>query len=543
MRVEAGGFLDVVNLDTNVTTRHYYTGPPTVGGAVLVLDFQPPSHCSLSLPGCALDDQPLLTLGGDIVTDANITARWGGWRDVPSGVRGYVLSVYRLEVSGGQLLEGARLGTLAYNESGEIAYEDSFQLPIEGAYSVVLQTQDNAGNIRYSRRLLLYDNSSTLNIDPVAPLVVTSAVPQTNYLWQNSTQEAIAVSGEGHFYNSLLRFRDLLSPVGDGFNGSLMEDYDHPLTDGRYPRNGTRNALGVVRLRYDYSIDQEGGRSLAFPDTLRFESQDDVGIQDISIAPVLQDGDSVRVWLLASDYNAQDINDSVLVHVDSSSPILAGLGLERNGVGRLNLHGTETLTDMTVEFDAQDEHSGLFSLEWRIGTGPGLADVGSGVVPIEVVAMGNCSLPECVCTPLGQCTPVRHTFSPRLSDLSSDPAHHDADYHITVTATNHALLSTHLSLVFTVDATPPLPGVVQDGLGGGAELDYQANGTLTGTWSGFFDRESDIIFYEYVFGRECANSTVFTSPLDPDSVVMVTDTTSATVLQLQGKQKVVGMFH
>ena len=541
VQVEAGGFLDVINLDTNITTRHYYTGPPTVRGAVFVLDFQPPSHCSLPPLSCSAEDQPLLSVGGDIITTPNITTQWGGWRDTPSGVNGYVLSVHHLEESGGQLLEGARLETVAYNESGEVVYEASFELPVEGAYSILLQTLDNAGNIRYSRRLVLYDRSSTLNIDPTSPLTVTSALPQTNYRWQNSTQEPIVVSGVGHFYNSLLQFRDLLAPVGDSFNGSLAEDYDHPLTEGRYPRRGTTNALGVVRLRYDYSIDQEGGQSLSFPDVLRFESRDDVGIQDISITPDLQDGDSVRVWFLASDYNTQEINDSVLVHVDSSSPLLVGLGLVRNGVGGLSLHASDALTDMIIEFDAQDRHSGLISLEWRIGTGPGLADVGSGDVPIEVVAMDTCEPPECVCSPLGACSRVRHAFSPRLSDLSSSPANHDAEYHITITATNHALLSAQVSLVFTVDAMPPLPGVVLDGPGGmdaQAELDYQADNTLQGAWSGFFDRESDIMFYEYVFDSECANNSVFTYPLDPDSIVMATDTTSAST-QAQGEEELI----
>lgn len=535
----AGGFLDVLNLDSNASSRHYYTGPLTVGGAVLVLDFQPPVHCSVPPQSCPLEDQPLLTVGGAILRTANITARWGGWRDSPSGISSYLLTVYYLEVSGEQLLEGGRIYSVASNESGQNVYESTFELPIEGAYSVVLETLDNAGNIRFSRRLLLYDNSSTLNIDPTAPLTVTSAVPQTNYLWQNSTQEAIVVSGVGHFYNSLLRTDDLLSPVGSSrFNGSLVGEYDHTPTEGRYPRNGTHNALGIVRLLYDYSIDQEGGRSLAFPNTLRFESQDDVALQDISVMPDLQDGDSVRVWFLASDYNAQEINDSVLVHVDSTSPVLAGLGLERNGVSDLNLHGMEALTDMRIVFEAQDQHSGLLGLDWRIGTGPGLADVGSGGVALESVAMENCTLPECVCSPLGACSLVRHAFSPRLSDLSRSPTHHDTEYHLTITATNHAHLSTHLSLLFTVDVTPPLPGVVLDGPGGQRDLDYQTDHTLHGTWMGFFDRESDVVFYEYIFSSSCANSSVFTYPVQPDSgVVVTTDTSATTTAQVQGNRK------
>lgn len=528
--VAAGGFLDVTDLDMpSISTRHYYTGTPTIGGATFILDFEPPSHCSLPPNlGCAAG-QPLLSLSGEVVRTCDISITWGGWLDVPAGLAGYVLTVYQLQESQGTLMEGTTIMYTSYNETGDILYEEMTDLPSEGPYSFVLQAQDTTGNIQYSRRLVLFDNSSTLNIEPSLPLVVTSAVAQSNYLWQNSTSDPIVVSGRGHFYNTHLRANAWLAPVADT---EATVDYDHPLNEGAYPRNGTPNAVGVVQLYYDVIVDQEAGlsrESLTPPESFRFGS-DDIALGEVSISTALSDGDAVRVWFLAQDYNSQQINDSVLVFIDSSGAVLSGIGLVSNGVTGLTLHRTGSFIDLLVEFDAVDQHSGLFGLEWSIGTGPGRADVGNGNVPVGTVSMETCMRPACVCDSVGHCSAVHYSFSPQLSDLLLPLANHDAEYYITVIATNHAFITTQLSLVFTVDTTPPLPGVVLDGFPMEPDVDYTNNGgTLGGWWQGFFDRESDVMFYQYAFADECANTSVFTYPLPVDSVVMTTTLVSAMI--------------
>lgn len=529
IHVEAGGFLDVINLDTPaITTRHYYSGTPNIGVVTFILDFQPPVHCSLlRSPSClAEEEQPLLALSGELVSLANVSSRWSGWTDQPSGVSGYVLSVYRLEKSQGEQLETMLFMSYTYNETGDESYNELTELGTEGPYSFLLQTLDDAENSRYSRRLVLFDNSSTLNIEPSAPLRVISAVPEAMYLWQNSTSDTIVVGGPGHFYNSHLRANDWLAPVGNRFN--VSQDYDHPLAEGRFSREGTPNALGVVRLDYDFTVNQMG--SATPPDTFRFSS-DDLALEAVSVTPAgLLDGDDVRVWLLAYDYNSAQVNDSVLVYVDSSNPTLQDLSLVWNGVSGLALHGSDRLTDLVIEFDVFDEHSGVFSIQWSIGTGT--ADVGSGGVAVERVAVEACTAPQCVCGSAGECSLVHHSFSPSLSDLHGlSHATHDAEYYVTVAAINHARLSTQLSLVFTVDATPPLPGVVFDGPPQEADVDYEGRSlALQGWWAGFFDRESDIIVYQYLFAEDCANRSAFAYPLPTGSATMETSREEATMV-------------
>ena len=43
------------------------------------------------------------------------------------------------------------------------------------------------------------------------------------------------------------------------------------------------------------------------------------------------DGDSVRVWVKATDVMGNKKTDSVLVHVDSSPPVIQDVRLDRHG--------------------------------------------------------------------------------------------------------------------------------------------------------------------------------------------------------------------
>ena len=89
---------------------------------------------------------------------------------------------------------------------------------------------------------------------------------------------------------------------------------------------------------------------------------------------------------------------------------------------------------------------------------------------------------------------------------------HDADYFLTVEVTNHARLTTTLTHQFTVDVTPPLEGVVFEGPVGSTNVDYQQELEVVIWWTGFFDRETDVLFYQLSVGTECRNDSHFTYP-------------------------------
>ena len=376
-----GGFLDIAILDTFTTAQHYYDGLSVVQSSRYQLDLVSPSHCLFVVPSISCT-QPLLDVGDEITTSNMTTALWGGWDDSPAGIKAYSIDVYLLEDKGGELRERIfpKIHSSTHQDTGVKNYTQNVLLPGDGPYSIVLQVSDRAGNLQYARRLQLFDATSRLLINSNAPLTVTSAVSQTGYIWQNSSVAIVTVTGKGHFYNSNLQTSNWLASVADFTGATITPGYDHPLSEGQYPRMGTPNALGVLSLSYEIVIDREGAMSndsLMVPMNFTSEVTDvTLGSVDFNISAT--DGQSARIWFEATDFKSQEIYDSVVVHFDSSPPVLRNIWLEYNGEAGLLLHGSADLTTIIISFEAWDEHSGLWSLEWRIGTWYGGDDIGSG---------------------------------------------------------------------------------------------------------------------------------------------------------------------
>ena len=57
------------------------------------------------------------------------------------------------------------------------------------------------------------------------------------------------------------------------------------------------------------------------------------------------DGDSVRVWVRATDVMGNTKIDDVLVHVDSTPPIIQDVSLSRHGRTQLAVHNSVDLFD------------------------------------------------------------------------------------------------------------------------------------------------------------------------------------------------------
>ena len=379
-----GGYLDIFNLDTDTTTRHYYNGMFVVHSSQFQLDLMSPSHCLfVTSVSCT---QLLLDIGDGITASNLTTVLWGGWFDSPANVDAYSVDVYLLEETGGELKEriSPKIHSSTHQDTGVDNYTLNILLPSDSPYSFVLQVSDRAGNLQYARRLLLLDATSQLTINSNLPLRITSGIAQTGYIWQNCTVPIVTVAGKGHFYNTNLQMSNWLAPVADFTGASIAAVYDHPLSDGQYPRMGTTNALGVLSLLYEIVIDHEGGTShdsITVP--MNFSGAvSDITLEFVGLNITASDGDSARIWFKATDFKSQEIYDSVVVHFDCSPPVLRDMWLEYNGEDGLLLHGSSDLTIMIISFEAWDEHSGLWSLEWRIGTWYGGDDVGSGRVPL-----------------------------------------------------------------------------------------------------------------------------------------------------------------
>jgi hypothetical protein len=57
----------------------------------------------------------------------------------------------------------------------------------------------------------------------------------------------------------------------------------------------------------------------------------------------------------------------------------------------------------------------------------------------------------------------------------------------------------------TIDITAPQSGFVHDGIYGSPEIDYQNDMHLNVHWDGFFDPESSVKYYKYIFSDRCWN--------------------------------------
>lgn len=394
---ENGGFLDILNLDSNLAMveRQYYIGMAYVGTSEYTLDLLNPTHCEVDPDRICLINQPILnTESAFSQEETNFTITWGGWGDMPSGITHYRLEVYLLLEVGGVLMERTHPLVAAYSQPSHSApsYRQVVALPSDGPYSFLLHIHDTAGNVQRARRLVLYDINSTLETDPAHPLVVTSAVAASQHQWVNNTVLPLTVSGRGHFFNTNLRDSNWLAPVGDFVGGGVLPEYDHPLTTGDYPRNGTRNAQGVITLEYAVVVDTEGGASMTRP-LVGWTYTDDIFLDDVSVPATRADGLSVRVWFRARDFKDNTLYDSIVVHVDSSPPTAHSLSLQHAGTPQLALLGSRSLTDLTAVFQAYDEHSGLYSIEWTLGTDPGSSNVGQGALPITSANQVGTTLP------------------------------------------------------------------------------------------------------------------------------------------------------
>ena len=318
-----------------------------------------------------------------LVFNNRLRLSWGGWTDLPSQVTGYRIDVYKLDYNpvSGYLEEPiGREFNEEYDLEDVSAYsKETEPLSSEGPYSVILTITDTAGNEQYARRIIVYDDSSELKEDNDIPLVVSSGYHESaiDAFWHSSVTDPIIISGEGHFFNENLKTDNWLAPV---------EDHTPPVPavfddDDRF---GVNNSLGITALFYQYIIDQEAGQSIEAqtqPASFQFETND-LALEAVQISPVVQDGDSVTVWFEARDFKNNDpAYENVLVHIDSSPPLVDNLGLVQSGVSELvYMYGSSDLLGVEVTFESSDVHSGMDSIQWSIDTDT--QHVGSGTVPV-----------------------------------------------------------------------------------------------------------------------------------------------------------------
>ncbi|XP_046562882.1 uncharacterized protein LOC124271765 [Haliotis rubra] len=510
-----GGYVKVRNKESNTLATFYYNSATQTHVYTVAIDLVDPYHCT----GTTACVGSMLTVP-DVIKTSKVNLRWSGWSDADAGVDHFVRDVYELHAVGDVLRDKRRVVTTTLTSS---TTSNSYTLATTGVYSVVLSAYDKGGNHRSTRRILVYDGTSNVTTQANTSLRVTTAASATSE-WQ-TTSSSVTVDWTNRYINTVHRNNKWL--LGVASLGNISLDYDD--NEGDRSVSAINNVQGLTRFLTSYKFDHQGGSSIASPpaDNL-FTSQ---GLnQSQTITPSLVDGDTVRFWVRAYDIKREFLEERVTVHIDTSPPVLENLWLTRGDRLNISVHSAEEFSEMTMEWIAYDEHSGLETVSWRIVDKYKDLDIVHGVQHItaqgETSSIADCKNANtdatrgvnCYCTPAKGCYHRHFQVKPIVVDSSlphggifsnKSRGSHDSDYYVEVNVTNHANLKTKMEFKVTIDTSPPHPGVVQDCQLGNPEVDYQQHLQLCGHWDGFFDKESGVKFYQYKFGPHCLSANEF----------------------------------
>ncbi|XP_062593097.1 uncharacterized protein LOC134254585 [Saccostrea cucullata] len=283
-------------------------------------DFRNPQHCVFDTHHkCSLK---AFTVNKDITRDP-IYIEWDGWSDVLSGIEKYIIEIYLLKPNQNVnpiLSEPdpwSPMNTLIFNSTAR-GYNFVFLIP--GMYSLILNVVDKANNSEYARKLVLYDNTSSISIDNSSPMISTSAVKETNYQWQNNLTNDISISWEGHFRNKFHENNKLLNQVTD------FKHFDHDKgiqkivhdvlddNDGERTLNAIPNVHGIVKFEYAYGNANQGNQT-----PTNWQIIIDLN-QTVSFFVQRQNGDTLNVWIRATDSVGNSDSDIMHVYFDETPP-------------------------------------------------------------------------------------------------------------------------------------------------------------------------------------------------------------------------------
>ncbi|XP_041351012.1 uncharacterized protein LOC121369995 [Gigantopelta aegis] len=521
---ENGGYVDVKNFMNSAISRFYLEGKTISREFSIIMDYIKPHH-TCNPPSSCPDD--VLSVP-DVTMTSPIEISWDRWVDDDSGISYYVLEVYELiHIEGQGLRQNARISN---NKITDQSFQNLFiyQPPKSGIFAVVLSAFDKANNYEKARRIIIFDDSSEVSTKANTTLIVTSASTETDYIWQ-TTADSVTVTWIKRYLNAFHENNHMLDRV---LPEGISPEYDDK--EGLRTINNITNKQGIVKFTTSFKIDHKGGST--FTSTPVDEDFTDQSLSETqTVRPTLEDGDTFMFWVRAYDVRDTYFAENVTVHIDTSPPVIENLWLTKGDRLNISVHDIEEFNKLTIEWIAYDDHSGLETVAWRLFDNYTGVDIVHGLE--HIVAQGGYQSVEacekkygsyarganCYCTPYVGCFHRHFQVKPIVVAAGKEDGGvlkdkhsgvHDSDYYLEVTVTNHAKLTTKLDFQITIDSSPPLGGIVHDGPAGESERDYQISKTLFANWEGYFDKESGVAFYQYLFGTSCNDISAFSTDLN-----------------------------
>ncbi|KAL4222693.1 hypothetical protein ACF0H5_018734 [Mactra antiquata] len=375
IKTKSGGYQQLLNTDLGRNgNRHYYQGLQVIKSFQFMFDFIAPKYCNEegAWEGCTTDSV-MLEVDKEF-TKEPIRPRWKGWTDDLSGMWQYYVELFKLNPDPyGRLVETEPVGpkfTATVEHNSSMAYP-TITPPAPGMYSLLVEARDVSNNSRITRRFVLYDNVSTieLNDEPDRKLYISSAVEETGYMWQTTASDGnkirIDVKWMKHFANHFHEDNKLLNEV-----------LDYPIQFKDLEDDGL---LSVKKYVASYWDDNEGNRTKSaiqnYHGIVKFEiakgyTSDDTQPQtawtvldpfaeETSFEETLTDGARVRVWVRATDAMGNTRTDSTLMRVDGTGPVISYEGQPGHEIVK-NIPLGPYNHSSSLKFISKDGDSGVF---------------------------------------------------------------------------------------------------------------------------------------------------------------------------------------
>ncbi|XP_046552072.1 uncharacterized protein LOC124261759 [Haliotis rubra] len=222
-----GGYVKVWNKESNTLATYYYNGATQTHTFTVSIDLVDPYHC-IGTTACV---GSMLNVP-DVIKTSTVNLRWSGWSDADAGVDHFVRDVYELHAVGDVLKDKRRLKTPTLTSS---TTTNSYTLTEVGVYSVVLTAYDRGVNHRSTRRILIYDGTSSVTTQANTSLRVTTASSATSE-WQ-TTSPSVTVDWTNRYINTVHHNNKWL--LGVASLGDIGSGYDD--NDGSRDTGDVRN--------------------------------------------------------------------------------------------------------------------------------------------------------------------------------------------------------------------------------------------------------------------------------------------------------------
>ncbi|XP_077999953.1 uncharacterized protein LOC144452682 [Glandiceps talaboti] len=357
-----GGFIRLNNFDDEDIVRtedpKFYIGRATAQTTIIEFDFRAPIHCIDTLQTC----NDILDIGNPYTRERVMTIRWRpqDWQDSPSGIDHYDCEVFLLTLnpSKGNLLDfKVDAPHAAEREMDPSVDHTMLSLPETGVFAVLLTVVDVAGNIAKSRRFLVFDDESSIDVDKQSPIVPQGGVFNSDVHWVTRSEGEVTITWKDHFYNSFYEDDHLLNAIApmDPDIGT------HDEMTGQPPLSRSReliaNANGIIRFSFAYVLSTSGKNE---PDNWSNTS----GVETSHTISLSGDNEYIKVWVIAFDVIGNSQQDTTTFYIDTSLPTISEMSIvTENGTSRRKREEAEA---RGISLQAYDDESGILEIRLQL---------------------------------------------------------------------------------------------------------------------------------------------------------------------------------